>query len=103
MNNITPDEQLQRDKEREAETAMDSLQKSDEDLLKEIFFCSNDLLSHGPTTNISRTIAHFSSLLVVLSRKAEKSTKKIVRLTWALFGLTAILLLVAIIQIIILI
>lgn len=100
MNDIPIDEQLQRDRKREEKTALDLLQKSDEELLKEIFFCSSDLLSHGPTTNISRTIAHFSALLVKLSRQAEESTKQTIKLTkqlyyltWFIAILTAILLL----------
>ena len=39
-----------------------------------------------------------SQLRVLLAEEAEKSTKKIVRLTWALFGLTVALLVVAIVQ-----
>lgn len=105
MNSISPDEQLRRDRERESKVAMDSLQKSDEDLLKEIFYSSSSPLNHNPTTTISRTIAHFSSLLIKLSRKAEESTNKIVKLTktltyltWVIAIFTAISLFVIILQ-----
>ncbi|HBO83782.1 MAG: hypothetical protein A2073_03080 [Deltaproteobacteria bacterium GWC2_42_11] len=98
---IDPDEQLRRDRERESKEAMDSLQKSDEDLLKEIFICSNDHLAHNQSTRISRSLAYFSSLLIKLSRQAEESTKRIVKLTkiltyltWAIAILTTILVLV---------
>ncbi len=97
------DDKIKRNhRERESKNAEESLQKSPEDLLKEIFICATDHKFQGAVTSTNKTIAFFSSLLVILSRQAEKSTKKIVHLTWALFGLTAALLLVAIIQIIIL-
>lgn len=99
MNGISTEEQERRDREREAKAAMDSLQKSNEALLKEIFFYSQDAFSHGP----KRTIAYFSSLLVNLARQADESTKKIVKLTktltcltWIIAILTAILLLMEI-------
>jgi hypothetical protein len=103
---IYPEEQDRRDREREAKRAEESLQKSDEDLLKEIFYCSSAPMSHNSTTTISRTFAHFSALLVRLSRKTEESTKqnieiqkKLTCLTNRLFWLTIILLFIALLQI----
>jgi hypothetical protein len=42
---------------------------------------------------LARTMAHFASLLSVLSKKADLQTRRIVRLTGALVGLTVALLL----------
>jgi len=95
MNGISTEEQERRDREREAKAAMDSLQKSNEDLLKEIFFYSQDAFSHGP----KRTIAYFSSLLINLSKQAEKSTQKIINLTYVLVVFTIALLFVGVMQI----
>lgn len=75
---IDIDEQLKRDRERESQNALDSLKMSDEEILKEIFICSNDHLGHNQSTRISRSLAHFSALLISLSRQADESTKKIV-------------------------
>ena len=93
---------IEENREREAKTAIDSLQKSDEDLLKEIFLQSNYDFAPNKTDQISRTIAYFSALLIKLSRQSEKSTRKIVKLTryllyltWVLAILTAVLLFVA--------
>lgn len=97
-NMINPDEQLKNDRELEAKTAEESLQKSNEDLLKEIFYCSTAFLEHG-TNKTSRTFAYFSSLLVNLSQQAEKSTKKIIYLTWAIIVLTIFLSVIATIQV----
>ena len=93
------DKQTPKGKENQASDAKNSLQMSSEDLLDKIFYSST--VNIEPSKITSQTIAYFSSLLIILSRQAEKSTKKIVRLTWFLFGLTVALLIVAIIQIII--
>jgi len=96
---------LKQHRERESNRANESLQKSPEDLLKEIFSCSTDHFSQGSPTSISKTIAYFSSLLIILSRQAEESTNKIVKLTntltyltWAIAVFTAISLIVIILQ-----
>ena len=78
-----------------------SLQMSNEDILEKIFYCANVPPPYEIETSEKRALAYFSSLLINLSRQAEKSTKKIIRLTWALFGLTVALLVIALIQIII--
>lgn len=90
-------------KEDEAATklAKDSLQRHEDDLLKDIFHQYNIAFSSNNPSQIHRTLAYFSALLIKLSRQAEESTKKMIRLTWALFGLTVALLVVAIVQIVI--
>jgi hypothetical protein len=103
MNINDPNIQIENDKKYEAEKADESLKMSNEELLKKIFYSSTAFTELGPNKMTSRTVAYFSSLLVNLSRQAEKSTKKIVRLTWFLFGLTVALLIVAIVQIVMLI
>ena len=64
------------------------------------------LLSNSPPHAVSdkhtHLLVHASHLQVLLAEDAEKSTKKITRLTWSLFGLTVALLVVAIVQTIIL-
>jgi hypothetical protein len=57
----------------------------------------------APTAHDKATpeaILHFARLLVKLSQEAENATRKVIRLTWALCGLTVALLVVALIQII---
>jgi hypothetical protein len=90
--------QVERDKERAAEDVKKSLAKSDIDLLNDIFHTSINHISQNSATNTSRTIAHFSALLVNLSIRSEESTKRTVNLTnqlrhltWALFFLTLVL------------
>lgn len=85
---IDPDEQDRRDRERESKMGEESLQMSDEELLKEIFYCSSSPMTHNSTTTISRTIAYFTSLLVRLSRRAEESTKQNIEMQNKLTNLT---------------
>ena len=79
------------DKIKYAKEALDSLEISEEDLLKKIFDSSNRGISFNATASIAHTLPYFSSLLIQLSRQAEKSTKRIVYLTWVIIALTAIL------------
>jgi hypothetical protein len=95
---IDPDDQHKANRERASKDVKKALQKSNEDLLKEIFFVSDDRLFHDNTTRTNRLLAHFSSLLVNLSRQAEKSTKKIIILTYVLVVFTIALLFVGIMQ-----
>ena len=81
MTQIPISEEIRRDRERESMIALESLQKSGEDLLKEIFFHSQDALTQNPIMSTGRTIAYFSSLLVNLSRRTEESTKQTIKLT----------------------
>lgn len=81
MAEILLSEQKRRDREREEKEALDSLLKSDEDLLKEIFYVSSLPLDQNPVTAISRTTAYFSTLLIKLSRQSEESTKQTITLT----------------------
>lgn len=92
---------LQQARDRESQNAIDALKMSSADILKEIFICSNDHLGHNQSTRTSRSLAHFSALLIILSRQADESTKKIVSLTktlayltWVIAVFTAILLFV---------
>ena len=79
----------------ENEVNIDLNQKSDEHLLADVHDESkNALREHAPTT---RTLARFASLLVVLSRRAKKGSKRLedytvtlVRLTWALVIVAAV-------------
>jgi len=97
---IDPDDQHKANRERAAKDVQESLQKKNEDLLREIFFVSDDRLFHDNTTRTNRLLAHFSSLLVNLSRQAEKSTQKIINLTYALVVFTIALLFIGFVQII---
>jgi hypothetical protein len=81
--------------------AQEAVEKSDEDILKEIFYYSSIPPSHGPQTSLNRSLAYFSSLLLKLSKQAEESTKettnlnkRLLYLTRVIVILTAILLLV---------
>jgi len=96
---MTPDEkeihenQLKNIRERGAKFAQDSINQSNEKILEDIFTSAHDGYSYmNPTERISPTIANFSALLLNLSKQAEKSTRTIVRLTWAIVFLTIILL-----------
>jgi len=87
--------------ERESQRADASLNMTPENILREIFYFSSRPPSEGTETALSRSLAYFSSLLIVLSRQADESTKKIVKLTatltcltWVIAILTAILLFV---------
>lgn len=92
---------LKDDKASALSKAKEALQQSDENLLRDIFHQRDIAFSKNDPSQINLTLAYFSTLLIKLSRQAEKSTKKIICLTYALFGLTFVLLVVAIIQIII--
>jgi hypothetical protein len=76
--------------------------KRPSDLQKEIAQIMTDIQKiakrsrdFGTSTEVT---AKFAELLVSLSELAEISTRRLVHLSWALFGLTAILLLVSIVQ-----
>jgi hypothetical protein len=97
MNSVSPDEQILRDRNRTSEEATDSLQKSNEELLKEIFFCADDHLGHNSSTRISHTLAYFSSLLVNLSKKAEESTNENIKMQRTITRLTKVMLFVSIV------
>lgn len=97
---IDPEDQHKANRERAAKDAQDSLQKKNEDLLKEIYFVSDDRLFHDNTTRTNRLLAHFSSLLVNLSKQAEKSTQKIINLTYALIVFTIVLIFIGFVQIV---
>ena len=97
MQYVDENEQLRRDRERTANEAIDSLRKSNEELLKEIFFCANDNLGHNPSTMIGDTIAHFSSLLINLSKKAEESTNENIKMQRTITMLTKIMLFVSVV------
>jgi hypothetical protein len=71
---------IEDDNNRDSKAAIDSLQMSDEDLLKEIFSLTKHVNVY-PLSNISRALAYFSSLLTKLSRQAEESTNKTIKLT----------------------
>jgi hypothetical protein len=51
---------------------------------------------------ITRTIARFASLLVVLSRKADQNARTLEKYTWWLLFLTAVLSVIGVVQIYIL-
>jgi hypothetical protein len=71
-----------------------------EKILSDIFFYSTDNLTQLPNYRVTNTIAHFSALLVKLSEQADKSTRTIVRLTYAIVFLTIVLLLITAIPVI---
>lgn len=76
-------------------STIDSLQMSEEDLLKSIFESSNRGINFNAPVSIARTLPYFSSLLIKLSRQAEDSTKRVVKLTKQLYYLTWILAILA--------
>ena len=88
-------------KENEAaeKLANETLERHEKELLKDIFHQYNIAFSSNNPSQIHRTIAYFSALLIKLSRQAEKSTQKLVYLTYALLAFTIALLFVGIIQI----
>lgn len=84
-----------------AKWATNSLERPAEDLLKDIYHQYNIAHSKNDPTQINRTLAYFSALLIKFSRQAEESTEKTIKLTkqlyyltWLIAILTAILLLV---------
>jgi hypothetical protein len=90
----------------ETRNAMDSLQQSNEEILRTIFIVSGDKVRNDNTARISRTIAYFSSLLIKLSKQAEESArennkmqKRITLLTWAILAISVALLVVGVVQI----
>ena len=76
-------------------SAIDSLQMSEESLLESIIESSNRGIDFNPTVSIARTLPYFSSLLIKLSRQAEDSTKRVVKLTKQLYYLTWVLAILA--------
>ena len=84
-------EQNKTNQEISAEQSVKSLEKEKEELLKDIYVIASDNKGHYQDRT-SNVISKFSSLLIILFREADKSTKKMVRLTYALFGLTVVLL-----------
>lgn len=100
---IDPDDEIRHKRETAVKETKEALGKKNEDLVEEMFYLSTDRLFHpDPQTRISKTIAYFSSLLVNLSRQAEESTNKTIKLTkqicyltWFIAILTAVILLVS--------
>jgi hypothetical protein len=91
-------------KEAEKETAND-LAKTTERLLTDIHDESLDDQTRDRAMTVSRTIARFAALLVVLSNQAGRVSRenmtlqnKLVRLTWGLFWLTLALTFVGAVQ-----
>ena len=68
----------------------DDLAKNDIDLLVDVYeeILKEDRSIHE---NIIHSQKRLSSLLVKLSRQADKSTKKVVFLTWVIIALTVVL------------
>lgn len=87
---------------------MRDVRQKDKIMNPEIHSIVKDMKKHCQKDPIAETdrqtylMVQSSRLSVLLAEEAEKSTKKIVYLTWALFGLTAVLLVVSIVQIVIL-
>lgn len=86
--------------------AKDSLEMSDEDLLRDLYHQYDIAFSKNDPAQINRTIAYFSTLLIKLSRQAEESTKEnikmqrtITKLTWAMLVVSIVLFFVSIAQI----
>jgi uncharacterized protein (DUF927 family) len=72
--------------------ATDSLERHEKDLLKDIFHQYNIAFSSNNPSQIHRTLAYFSALLIKLSRQAEKSTKRIIHLTYTMLFVSVVLL-----------
>jgi hypothetical protein len=93
-------------KRKEAEQAADDdLKKTTERLLTDIHDESLDDQSRDRAMTVSRTMARFAALLVVLSHQADKMSrenldlqKKVVHLTWCMFWLSLVLAFVAAVQ-----
>lgn len=87
--------------------AKDSLEMSDEDLLRDLYHQYDVAFSKNDPAQINRTIAYFSTLLIKLSRQAEESTKENIKmqrtitdLTRKLYLLTIALFFIALLQVI---
>ncbi|RJO60294.1 hypothetical protein C4544_05385 [candidate division WS5 bacterium] len=88
-------------KKQAEDEAISSTQMSNEDIIKGIHYCSSVPPPYGDSTSLKKSIAYFSSLLFNLSRQAEESTNKTIKLTkqiyyltWFIAILTAVLLFV---------
>ncbi len=82
--------------------ATETLEMGNEELVQKIFRVSMNTLRTGDGyTRVGYTVANFAALLTNLSRQAEESTKKMVRLTYWICGLTIILLFVTIGQLVV--
>jgi hypothetical protein len=69
--------------------------------LKDIFHQYNIAFSSNNPSQIHRTLAYFSALLIKLSHQAEKSTKRIIHLTYAMLFVSVVLLFITAGQLII--
>ena len=78
------------------------LEKSVEDLINDIDRINKEQTSGtNPKANaiaLNTVIGKFACILTKLSREAEQQTTAVIRLTWGLFGLTVILLVISIAQ-----
>lgn len=86
--------------------AKDSLEMSDEELLRDLYHQYDIAFSKNDPAQINRTIAYFSTLLIKLSRQSEESTREnikmqrtITKLTWAMLVVSIVLFFVSIAQI----
>ena len=75
------------------------LEKSVEELLNDIDIINEKCTSGtNPKANaiaLNTVIGKFACILTKLSRQAEQQTSAVIRLTWGLFGLTLILLVIS--------
>jgi hypothetical protein len=62
-----------------------------EEILEDIWYHYQSPITPDPNERIAKVLPRFSSLLVLLSRQAEKQTKKIINLTWAIIVFTVVL------------
>jgi nitrate/nitrite-specific signal transduction histidine kinase len=80
----------------------DDLTKRVEDLLDELDQINAELTSttnpRANTIAIITAVGKFSCILTILSRQADRQTRRVICLTWAVCVLTFVLLLVAIAQ-----
>jgi hypothetical protein len=83
----------------------DDLQKPVENLRDDLDQINATLTSstnaRANTIAVITAIGKFSCILTILARQAYRQTRRVVCLTWAVFGLTLVLLLVAIAQLVI--
>lgn len=84
------DNAIKNDEVRERATAKDALSKSNREIVELIFIESNTH-RNNEVGLISRPLAYFSALLVKLSDQAEKLSKQLLYLTWAILAFTAII------------
>lgn len=76
---------IENDKNKHLQEAIDSMEISEEDLLKKIFDSSNRGINFNATASIAHTLPYFSSLLIKLSRQATDATNKTIKLTKQLY------------------